>query len=177
MKLKNGLEYVICKLEEKDALAAITYLNEVGGESDFLSFGENEFKLTVEQEEQIIRNVRNKKNSLLIGAFIEDRLVAIASIMELSDWNRFQHRAQLGITVRKAYWNLGLGRKMIEELLDFAKKNAKLEIIELEVSTENHVAIALYESFGFALVGRYKRNFKIGCQSFDAYLMQLDLNK
>ena len=175
MKLKNNLEVVIRELENKDAEAAVSYLNSVGGESDFLSFGENEFKLTIEEESLFIENMKKRENAILLGAFYNEELIAIANLSGLSDWNRQKHRAVLGITIRKTFWNLGLGKEMMRQLLSFASNHEYIEIIELQVSTENLIAIALYESFGFETVGKAKRFFKIGTKSCDAYYMQLDL--
>lgn len=60
--LKNGF----------DAAAIIEYLNQVGCESDNLLFGKDVFHLTVEQEMEYIKKVRNDSNTLMvIGVIIE----------------------------------------------------------------------------------------------------------
>ncbi len=88
---------------------------------------------------------------------------------------RIAHRGRLAISVRKKYWNLGIGTRMMEELIKFAKGIAKLEVIELEVRANNHSAIRLYEKFGFERIGVFKKFFKIDGEYFDALLMNLYL--
>lgn len=173
MKLKDGKELNIRKLTEEDALIVINYLDKVAGETDFLSFGKGEFKLTIEQEKNYIKTINNRKNSLLLSGWIDEELVAIGSINEL--FNRFAHRAEYGITVAKEYWGLGIAKAITQQLLDFAKENPQLMVIQLQVSSENKRAIQLYESLGFETIAKYKKFFKIKDIYYDALLMNLYL--
>ena len=49
VELKNGAELILREATVDDANDIIEYLNIVGGESNNLLFGEDEFKLTIEQ--------------------------------------------------------------------------------------------------------------------------------
>ena len=69
------------------------------------------------------------------------------------------HRANLGISVEKAYWGLGIGRAMTEACIECAR-NAGYEQLELEVVSENESAIRLYESVGFKEFGRNPKGFR-----------------
>ena len=88
---------------------------------------------------------------------------------------RSYHRVKLGVTVRKDFWNQGIGREIIDSLLQYAVMNKKIEIVELEVHSENHGAIGLYERFGFEQVGYYPNYFKYEDGYGDAILMNLYL--
>jgi ribosomal-protein-alanine N-acetyltransferase len=59
------------------------------------------------------------------------------------------------VAVRKDYRGRRLGRKLMEEIIRSAISNGMLHIT-LEVRTSNSVALALYESLGFACVGARK---------------------
>jgi|GEM_PF-4395720 len=54
IRLSSGDTLLISKATIEDAVPIIDYLNMVGGESDFLTFGANGFPLNYEQEREII---------------------------------------------------------------------------------------------------------------------------
>ena len=62
----------------------------------------------------------------------------------------------------------------IRDSLELARAQG-LEIIELEVRSDNPRAIRLYEKFGFVRIGHYPGFFKIGGEYFDCELMNLYL--
>ncbi len=67
---RNDMKIIIREAVKEDAKLLIEYLNTIGGESDFLTFGIGEFGKSVEQEEQFITNVSNEGNTLFIIAEI-----------------------------------------------------------------------------------------------------------
>ena len=84
------------------------------------------------------------------------------------------HRAGLGITVRKKAWGRGVGTALMERLIAHAREQ-ELEIIELQVRSDNLRAIRLYEKFGFQKIGHYPKFIKIGdvyasCELMNLYL-------
>jgi ribosomal protein S18 acetylase RimI-like enzyme len=62
----------------------------------------------------------------------------------------------------------------MEELIKYAKKSG-IEILNLEVRSDNVRAIHLYEKFGFSHIGTSPAYFKIGDDYIDFELMFLDL--
>ena len=61
VKLKNGQVLILRKPTVDYAEKMVNYLNIVGGESDNLLFGKNEFHLSVEQEKEYIKNLSNQE--------------------------------------------------------------------------------------------------------------------
>lgn len=57
--IKSGNNIIITKASLDDAEDIVNFLNKVGGESDFLTFGLNDFPLSVEDEKKI--NFRHLK--------------------------------------------------------------------------------------------------------------------
>ncbi|WP_243190373.1 hypothetical protein [Clostridium faecium] len=55
VELKSGEKLILRRPTVEDAEKIIRYVNIVGGESDNLLFGENEFHLTVEDEKNILK--------------------------------------------------------------------------------------------------------------------------
>ena len=64
----------------------------------------------------------------------------------------------------------------MEGLIEYAKKNG-IEILNLEVRSDNVNAIHLYEKYGFRHIGTSPAYFKIGDDYVDFELMFLDLRQ
>jgi RimJ/RimL family protein N-acetyltransferase len=144
---------------EEDAQKVIEYINLVSGESDYLSFGENEFKITVEEEREIIRSFRERDNCLMIAARLEEKIVGLLTF-EGGHRERLKHRGEFGLTVAKEYWGMGIGKRLIEYMIETVKKNG-ITRIGLQVRADNERAIKLYSNFGFVKEGHLKRFIKI----------------
>lgn len=172
--LKDGRELLIRPAEESDAEAMIDYLNHIGGESDFLTFGKNGCRFTLEQEKQFIRDVRGRPNSAFFVGWAGGELACSANLMAESK-ERLAHNCELGISVRKQYWHLGAASALLTELIAFAQANKTLKTIRLDVYANNERAIRLYEKFGFRQAGRLKDYFQVDGSYYDDVIMDLYL--
>lgn len=174
--LKNGEKLILRRPKEDDAEAIINYLNQVGGESDNLLFGKDEFHYNVEQEKEFIRKLNNDPNTLMIVGIIDDNIVSFAQI-GAHQRKRTAHNSDLAISVKKQYWNKGIGSAAMQELINFAKNNSIIKNINLGVKASNDTAIRLYKKFGFSEVGVHKDYFNINGVYDDLILMDLYLQK
>ena len=163
------IEYRVA--EPTDAKALIEYTKKVGGETDNLSFGEDAFNIPVDREVRFIARFKNPKNGVMLVATENGHIVANASI-ERCKAERYTHRAELSITVLKEYWGLGIATKLINRLIEQAKEIG-IEVVYLDVRSDNIRAISLYKKLGFAFVGRFRRYIKINNEYFDGDLMEL----
>lgn len=174
MRLSEDLYIDIQAPREEDAPRMIEYLNRVGGESDNLLFGKDEFTLTIEQEEAWIRTMNASQNSQALIAIAEGEIVGIGAFTSNAR-DRIAHHGEIALSVRKDYWNKGIGLELMKQLIQFARDNGVTEIIHLGVRQDNHTAIRLYQKLGFHEIGRFPRYFKINGQYFDEILMNLDI--
>jgi len=174
MKIKNGQDLVIRKAEKKDAQIMLDYLNIVGGESDNLLFGANEFMMTVEQEEGFIESLNSSETSVILVGFIDEKVVCIGTLSAPLR-ERISHQGDVAMSVLKEYWGLGVGSLLMSAIIDFAKNTGKLEILHLGVKADNLRAIKLYEKNGFQEIGCYSKFFKINGEYYDEILMNLYL--
>ena len=156
--------------EKKDAEALLKYRDVIGAESDNLTFGREGSGMTLEAQEAFIQKTRKDEGSVIYVGKINDEIVALGSITTYNK-PRIRHRGELGLTVRKPYWNQGIATKMMQALMDFAKESTSCEIVELEVRSDNKTAVHLYEKYGFRTIGVYEKFFKIGEQYATANLM------
>ena len=88
------------------------------------------------------------------------------------------HRATVAIAILKEYWNLGIGSAMFTELIAAAEARPEIEIVELEFVEGNDRAKALYEKYGFQIVGERPNAFKLkDGRLLKEYFMQKELKK
>ncbi len=172
--LKNGKELVIEKAKVSDAKEIIEYLNIVGGESDNLLFGKDEFRLTVEEEEKYIESLSDSTTSALFLGRIDNKIVSVASVVS-ANRNRIAHHGDVALSVKQEFWGLGIGYKMMGNVKNFAKDNGTTTILHLGVRSDNVNAIELYKKCGYEEIGVFKKFFKIGDEYFDEILMNLYL--
>jgi ribosomal-protein-alanine N-acetyltransferase len=100
-----------------------------------------------------------------VAARSDDKLVGYAGIARLGRKPPYEYEIHT-IGVDPAYQSQGIGREMLNRLLEFAGSDT----VYLEVRTDNAAAIAMYESAGFATVGLRKRYYRMS--GADAYTMQ-----
>lgn len=172
IKLKNGKTAILRSPIKKDAQAMIDYLNIIGGESDFITFGKNEFSMSVEAEQDYIERINSMNNSKNILIIIENEIVGIASITSVQK-ERMKHNGTLGISIRKKYWGIGLGSEIMNYLIDWAKSNKITKKINLLVREDNIRGVKLYEKFGFEKEGLLKKDMCINDIYYNTIAMGL----
>lgn len=164
----------IRKATAYDADKILKYCKLIGGESDNLTFGSEGVSITVEQEEAYLENIRNSDKQLYLIAVNNGEIVG-AGIFSAYTKPRLAHRGEISISVKKAMWGNHIGTRFMEEIIRFAKYTAKIEIISLEVRSDNERAIALYKKFGFETVGTFEGYMKINGEDIDCDIMHLYL--
>ena len=166
---------IIRKAVKPDAKELIEYLNIIGGESDFLTFGAGQFERTIEQEEEFLLSTSKKKNALFIIAEIDGRIVGnlnfSAGLRE-----RTAHTGEFGISVLKQYWGNGIGEELLKYLINWCKVSGIIRKINLRVRTDNTVGISLYKKLGFQEQGLIKRDFLIDGKFYDSLSMGLQID-
>ena len=162
--------YIIREAVPDDAEKMIVYLNQAGGESDNLLHGGNEFIVPIEGVKRKLAMSKDSENSIVLIALDNEQIIARA---ELEGYYpaRIRHRAKFSISVRKEYWNQGIGTEMLKRLFEQAKK-MKIRVIELEVISDNARGINLYHKMGFVDIGIYKKYFYVNGMYKDAVVMQ-----
>jgi ribosomal protein S18 acetylase RimI-like enzyme len=96
-------------------------------------------------------------------------IVGFASL-DGSTLRRFGHGATLGLAVSREFWDQGVGRALVQRLLQWADSRGLVRIA-LEVVETNVRAIRLYESLGFEHEGRLRSRRKHGDLYLDNFAM------
>ena len=96
------------------------------------------------------------KPEIDLVAEIAGEVVGSAGLFSVGLAVRRRHVVGLGISVGKAHQGRGVGRALMQALVDYADRWAGILRIELVVWADNERAIALYRKFGFELEGRMR---------------------
>lgn len=173
--LKDRREVILREAVKSDAQDLINFYNVVGGETDFLSFGEDEFMATVDFEEKYLDNINNEVNSTLILVIFNDKIIGAASINS-SPKRKIRHVGTLGIVIKKEFCNMGLGKILIQYLIEWAKSNSITKKIILITRADNTFAKNLYEQLGFETEGTLKNDNYENGKYYDCLSMGLILD-
>ncbi|SDZ21971.1 GNAT family N-acetyltransferase [Pseudomonas sp. NFIX28] len=109
----------------------------------------------------------NSPLDLLLGAFEEGELVGIVGLaFEVRE--KARHKATLfGLYVAQPYRHGGLGYRLVQALLQEARKRPGLRLVQLTVTAGNDAALALYRRCGFVQFGLEPLAVRVEDQYFD----------
>jgi len=153
-QLKDGRTCTIRECVEADAEAVLKLFRIVAAESDNLGRLPDEIQLNIEEEGEYIRAHRDSPNSIMVVVEVEGRAVALAGV-EGQKLKKFAHHGELGMSILRAYWRLGIGRALLEHLEAWARR-VGLRKLCLRVYDFNEPAYRLYCGAGFTEEGRLK---------------------
>ena len=156
---KNGRKVILRNAEVEDAQALIEYLKVTTGESPFLIREPDEVTLSLEQEQNYIKAKIDAARELMLIATIDGKHIGNCSLMTIAPYKRYVHRCDVAIALYKEYCGCGIGKIMLQTVLEVAK-NIGYEQAELEVISDNHTAILLYKKLGFEKCGHFPDNMK-----------------
>ncbi len=175
IKLKNGQTCTFRQPQEDEAQKILDYMNIATAETDFLSFGKGELTWTLDEEQKFLKEHLDDNNKIIIIAEISGKIVGITSITGGKP-PRVRHLGELGITILKKYWSLGIGHVFMENLIEWANNSGVIRKIFLKVRVDNKRAIKLYKEFGFVKEGKISRQLLINKKFYDANLMGLEID-
>ena len=160
INLKDGRTVIFKTPELSDASKLLDFIKTASGETHFLlRYPEEWDSMTIEQEENWIQSSRNAPNNLLISCYINGKIVGNCALTFLSGL-KMGHRATVAIAVCQEYWGLGIGSGMFLEMIAASQKHGT-ERLELEFIEGNDRGRALYEKFGFRIVGERPNAYKL----------------
>ena len=166
------MSITIVKAKPSDAAQLLAFMKRIGGETDNLTFGAEGVPFSVEEEAAYIASMEGSADSLMLLAKDGEVIVGNASLSRLP--RRMSHRGDISVAVAKEYWNKGIGRKLMEETIAFAKEHG-FSVIDLQVRSDNVSAIHLYEKLGFRKIGTHPAFFNIGGENVPFDYMYLHI--
>ncbi len=168
---KLGRTVVLRNAKPEDSAELIKYLKATSAETSYLIREPDEITIDEEDEKQFINAKIAAERELMLVAFIDGKHIGNCSLMSIAPYRRYSHRCDIAIALYKEYCGCGIGKAMLETILDVAK-SVGYEQAELEVMAENKNAIVMYEKLGFKKFGTFPDNMKYADGSYmDAYWM------
>lgn len=161
--LASGQTLTVREADRADAAALLALVQQVASESDYLTFGPGEFIISEADEAEFLAKLRAADNQLYLVAELGGELVGTLHLTA-GQRPRVRHSGELGMSVRKPYWGLGIGSRLLEVLISWATGTGVITKLNLRVRADNQRAIALYRRAGFIEEGRLSRELFInGC--------------
>jgi len=157
--LKNGKTVVVRQATLSDAENLLNCIKTYIPTSIYIPKLENEIKLTVDQEKEWINSFIINDNSLLLVAEYEGKIIGN---IDLTGSRRkiMEHTAVIGMGMLHEWQNIGLDTALLSAIIEWAKNNSILELIWLQVYTENESGLNLYKKMGFVENGIIQNFFK-----------------
>ena len=129
--------------------------------------------LETEKERPLEAFAARLADSHVIGAFDGSELTGVAGFY-VQPGPKHAHKGMLwGMYVRPGYRGLGIGRMLVEAIIDYARD--QVELLQLMVISDNMPARRLYASLGFVEYGVERHATKYRGVYHDDLLMALPL--
>lgn len=177
IRLKDGRECVLRAAGKADAQAVYDNFNRTHGETEYLLSYPEENSFDISQEGCFLEEKERSAREVELCAVVEDRIVGTAGIEGVGTKEKVRHRAELGISVEKTHWGLGIGKGLTLACIACARK-AGYSQLELDVVSDNQNAVSLYKSVGFVEYGRNPKGFRTRSGVWqELLLMRLDLEE
>lgn len=138
----------------EDTQAMLDYINNLSNEKTFILFQGEQMTLEEEQAyvERQLKNIDDKKTVMLL-VFNMEKLVGIAQVEQKDKAEK--HLGNFGISVAKEFRGKGIGKLLMQLVIQEAEKNLSgMQIMTLSVFGDNEVAQDLYKKFGFQEYGK-----------------------
>jgi ribosomal protein S18 acetylase RimI-like enzyme len=88
---------------------------------------------------------------------------------------RESHVGEFGISIRKEYRGIGIGKRLMKTTLNLAKRRLRPKIIRLSVFENNKIVQNLYKKFGFKKVAKIPKQIQYKGKLTDEIIMILEL--
>ncbi len=182
--LRDGARVVLRSPEEADAAATLEFRRASACTSPYIATSPHEVPLDPLVQVERIRQVRERDRELLVMAVDEapsgntrvngpvggGKIVALAALTSPGR-ERLNHVVDLGIGLAEVWRGRGLGRAIMETLIDWARAQPGILKVALGVIPENRVAVDLYRRLGFVDDGLQRAHFRGDDGVFTDHLM------
>ena len=152
--------YVIRTGKIEDAEATLNIQKSIVCEGEYIIAYPDEFTKTLSQQREWLKSILDNENETIIVAEKDGEVVGFIVFESTRNRKRLSHTGSIGLLIRNNYRGIGIGKMLIQVLLEWAEKNPLIEKVSLAVFSTNHRAISLYKSMGFIEEGRKINEFK-----------------
>lgn len=170
-KSKSGKDITIRNAHSKDAQRLIDINTAIVGESLYMMREPEELNYTLNGEISRINNFNESEGSLYLVA---ETGGTVAGYIDFQNGflRRTSHAGNFSIFIDKNYREEGIGKMLLQTLIEWAEQNPLIEKITLAVFSTNERAQGLYRKLGFIVEGNCPKDMKLKDGSYmDSVLM------
>lgn len=166
--LNDGTPILLREAVSTDAAALIQLETGVFEQAAHLVRHVDEFRAetSVEGQRQYLQYAYLHPTCLCLVAEHQGKLVGILRFIG-HQYQRVAHSGEFSMKVATNHQNKGIGRRLLEGLLQWAKSNPAIEKLQLSVFASNAPARHLYRSLGFQEAGVHPRAIKLHTDRYD----------
>jgi ribosomal protein S18 acetylase RimI-like enzyme len=140
-------------------------------QKDSAAFGSSYEESLKKADEEWKKKIENPKSYIFVARDGDNFFGMAAAYQE--EGEKVEHIAYVwGMYVRDSYRGKGIGKKLMQAVLDELQANSKIKKANLNVNTKQATAVKMYGSLGFKIAGTLHRELKEGEEYFDEYLME-----
>lgn len=172
-KTKDGKTVKIREAQEQDAERMLNSASKALINAPYmLSTVEDVKKMSVDAIQKSLKAYYENPNYVQFIAEVDGILVGTIDFKN-GNKQKISHQGAFAMTILPEYRNYGIGRALLETLINWARNNNKIEKVCLEVMEDNFGAIQLYKNLGFFEEGRKAKGVKLDDGYQDLILMAL----
>lgn len=166
---QNGQEVTLRPAVPEDAHQIIDTINSVAQERSYILT--DKFKKSEIEEREYIANLNTEKNLLLV-AEVDGQVIGGLGAHQASGGRHFKtaHVCEIGLHLIKPYRERGIGSKMLEYAIEWAKAKGYKKL-DACIFTSNKRSLNLFRKFGFVVEGKRMKQFRIGNEYIDEVIM------
>lgn len=142
---------IIRPVDLDDARAIIRLYQDIDAESNFMLFGKDERKMTVQSIRKRIGEWKKSANSGMFVGILNGEFAGFVALIA-GPAPRAHHRASLVIGVRQAYYGQNVGTSLMKKAETWAHE-VGITRLELTVVEKNERAMGLYKKMGYSIEG------------------------
>ena len=131
------------------------------------SFGSSHEEESLHEIDFFTMRITPTNTKTVYGAFDGGQLVGATGV-RIAEGLKERHKASIwGVYVKASHRSLGLGRRLVEAAIGFAKSGEGVRQVLLSANASNSNALALYESLGFVAYGVEPASLKVSGEYHD----------
>jgi L-amino acid N-acyltransferase YncA len=168
-KAKNGLEMTIRPAQSGDSCAIIDTVRSNAMERSYVLM--EHYGKDVASEQEYIKGLDTAKNLLIVAA-TDDNVVGCLAALQADAGKRSEtaHIAHVGLHLREAFRGLGIGPKLLDYAIAWAREQG-FKKLEANIFTTNKRSLGMFTKAGFVEEGVRKNRIQVGREFIDEVLL------
>lgn len=166
---KNGTQVILTSPQVGQGEELLTVVKEIFTHSEYVLPYVDEFKVTVQQENEMIQTFLEHPDKLIITPMVDGKIVGMLDFSAGSR-RKISHQGEFGMSLLPQFQGQGIGDMMLKALIAWASAHPRLEFLRLRVHAQNSLGIALYKKNGFVQEGLERRGVKLSDGRYDDVL-------